>query len=158
MSNRQHVLQSLQVLNVLYHIMVPSRVLRPNTLTKLWCHAESPGLVYALSHYGSPHPDQLAPYRQDLLAFYCESAIGSKTPVSAEKLAAWSPLVAHITQQEFSSTILPAMLKYVKRTPEAALVSIKAFLSAVQLNLSSSAPEMLDQWVKLVRGSKESVR
>ena len=50
------------------------------------------------------------------------------------------------------------MLKYVKRTPEAALPSIKAFLHAVQLDLSSNASEMLDQWVKLVRGSKESVR
>jgi hypothetical protein len=120
--------------------------------------ADSPGLMYALLHFGSQHPDQLAPFRQDLLAFFCESALGAKLPVSAEKLDAYSPLAGQLSQVEFSSTVLPAILKYVRRTPEAALVSIKALLSATQLDLSSSAHDLMDQLLKLVRGSKESVR
>ncbi len=120
--------------------------------------ADSPGLMYALLHFGSQHPDQLAPFRQELLAFFCESALGAKLPVSAEKLDAYSPLAGQLSQVEFSSTVLPAILKYIRRTPDAALVSIKALLSATQLDLSSSAHDLMDQLLKLVRGSKESVR
>ncbi|DBB12167.1 TPA: hypothetical protein ACH3X3_006274 [Trebouxia sp. C0006] len=119
---------------------------------------DSPGLMYALLHFGSQHPKQLAPFRQELLAFFCESALGAKLPVSAEKLDAYSPLAGQLSQVEFGSTVLPAILKYVRRTPDAALVSIKALLSATQLDLSSSAHDLMDQLLKLVRGSKESVR
>ena len=124
------------------------------------CHmvADSPGLMYALLHFGSQHPSQLAPFRQDLLAFFCESALGAKLPLSTEKLDAYSPLASQLSQMEFSSTVLPAILKYIRRTPDAALVSIKALLSATQLDLSSSAHDLMDQLLKLVRGSKESVR
>ena len=120
--------------------------------------ADSPGLMYALLHFGSQHPNQLAPFKQDLLVFFCDSVLGAKQPVSAEKLSAYSPLAAQLSQAEFSSTILPAILKYVRRTPDAALVSIKALLNAVQLDLSSSAHDLIDQLLKLARGSKESVR
>ena len=120
--------------------------------------ADSPGLMYALLHFGSQHPKQLAPFRQELLAFFCESALGAKLPVSAEKLDAYSPLAGQLSQVEFGSTVLPAILKYVRRTPDAALVSITALLSATQLDLSSSAHDLMDQLLKLVRGSKESVR
>lgn len=92
------------------------------------------------------------------MALYSESVIGSKQPVPEVKLAAWSPLVAQLSQQDFTSTILPAMLKFVRRTPEAALGSIKALLAAAHLDLRSSAADMMEQWVKLVRGSKETVR
>ncbi len=114
--------------------------------------------MYALLHFGSQHPDQLSPFRKDLLAFYCDTVIGAKTPVPAENLDAYSPLLRQLTQQEFSNTVLPAILKFVRRTTEAALVSIKALVTVTQLDLSDSAHDLLDQLLKLVRGSKESVR
>lgn len=120
--------------------------------------ADSAGLMYAVLHFGSHHPDQLAPFRQGLLAFYCDTVLGAKLPASAEKLNAYSPLSAQLSQEDFSSVVLPAILKYMRRTPEAALPSMKALLSATQLDLSSSAHELTDQLLKLVRGSKESVR
>jgi len=137
-----------------------ARAAKPSDNQLIACHmvADSPGLMYALLHFGSQHPKQLAPFRQELLAFFFESALGAKLPVSAEKLDAYSPLASQLSQVEFSSTVLPAILKYVRRTPDAALVSIKALLSATQLDLSSSAHDLMDQLLKLVRGSKESVR
>ena len=114
--------------------------------------ADSPGLMYALLHFGSQHPDQLAPYRQDLLQTYCDTVLGSKTPVSAEKLDAYQPLLAQLDKEQFRGMVLPAVLKFVKRTPEAALVSMKALFQALQLDCSSTAPEVVDQLLKLIRG------
>ena len=78
--------------------------------------------------------------------------------MSAEKLDSYSPMLAQLDEEQFKSVVLLAVLKYVKRTPEAALVSIKALFQALQLDLSSSAQELVDQLVKLARGAKESVR
>ena len=120
--------------------------------------ADSPGLMYAVLHYGSQHRDQGAPYQQDLLHTYCDTVLGAKTPVPAEKLNAYSPLLAQLTEEQFKGTILPAVLKFVKRTPEAALNSTVYLFLALRLDLSSSASDIVDQMVKLIRGSKESVR
>ena len=116
--------------------------------------------MYAVLHFGSQHPDQLAPYQQDLLRTYCDTVLGAKTPVAAEKRDAYSPLLAQLSEEQFKATVLPAVLKFVKRTPEAALTStIYLFIAlTMRLDLSSSAPEVADQLVKLIRGSKESVR
>lgn len=122
------------------------------------CCADSPGLMYAVLHYGIQHPDQLAPHQQDLLRMYCDTILGAKTPVAAEKLDGYAPLLAQLSQDQFKGTVLPAAQKYVKRTPEAALVSMKALFQALQLDLSSSVPDVIDQLLKLIRGSKESVR
>lgn len=114
--------------------------------------------MYAVLHFSSQHPDQLAPYQQDLLRTYCDTILGAKTPVAAEKLDGYSPLLAQLNQEQFKGTVLPAAQKFVKRTPEAALVSMKALFQALQLDLSSSVPDVVDQLLKLIRGSKESVR
>ena len=92
------------------------------------------------------------------MVFFCDTVLGAKQPVSPEKLSAYSPLAAQLSQAEFSGTILPAILKYVRRTPDAALVSIKALLNAVQLDLSSCAHDLIEQLLKLARGTKDSVR
>lgn len=120
--------------------------------------ADSPGLMYAVLHHGTQHPDQLAPYQQDLLRMYCETILGAKTPVAAEKLDGYSPLLAQLSQDQFKGTVLPAAQKFVKRTPEAALVSMKVLFQALQLDLSSSVTDVVDQLLKLIRGSKESLR
>lgn len=114
--------------------------------------------MYAVLHYGSQHAEQIAPYQQDLLRTYCDTILGAKTPPPAEKLDAYSPLLAQLSQEQFRSAVLPAAQKFVKRTPEAALVSMKALFQALQLDLSSSVADVADQLVKLMRGSKESVR
>lgn len=119
---------------------------------------DSPGMMYAVLHFGSQHPQQIAPYQQDLLRTYCDTILGAKTPPAAEKLDAYSPLLAQLSQEQFRSTVLPAAQKFVKRTPEAALVSMKALFQALQLDLSSNIADVAEQLVKLMRGSKESVR
>lgn len=121
-------------------------------------YADSSGLMYAVLHYGTQHPNQVAPYQQDLLRMYCDTVLGAKTPVAAEKLDGYSPLLAQLSQDQFKGTVLPAAQKFVKRTPEAALVSMKALFQALQLDLSSSTPDVVDQLLRLVRGSKESLR
>ena len=120
--------------------------------------ADSPGLTYAVLHHSTQHADQLAPFQQDLLRMYCDTTLGAKTPVAAEKLDGYSPLLAQLSQDQFKGTVLPAAQKFVKRTPEAALVSMKALFQALQLDLSSSMPDIADQLLRLVRGSKESLR
>lgn len=114
--------------------------------------------MYAILHFASQHPDQLTAHRQDLLTFYCDRVLGAKAVLTAEAVNAYSPLLKDLTHEEFGKAILPAVLKYVKRTPEPALSSTKALLSAVQLDLSTFAPDLIDQLLKLVRGTKESVR
>ena len=114
--------------------------------------------MYAVLQHGTQHPDQLAPYQQDLLRMYCDTILGAKTPVAAEKLDGYSPLLAQLSQEQIKDTVLPAAQKFVKRTPEAALVSMKVLFQALQLDLSSSLPDVTDQLLKLIRGSKESVR
>lgn len=122
------------------------------------CVAGSSGLIYAVLHFASQHPDQLAAHRQDLLSFYSDTILGAKAVLPAEATNAYRPLLENVTQDEFGKFILPAVLKYVKRTPEPALSSTKALLGAIKLDLSSCAPELVDQLLKLARGSKDSVR
>ena len=112
----------------------------------------------ALLHYGSQHPDQLAPLKQDLLAFYSDTVLGAKTVLPASTLSAYMPLIRSLSQQDFGKVLLPAILKYVRRTPEPALTSTQALLSATQLDLSSIASELLEQLLKLARGTKETIR
>lgn len=112
----------------------------------------------ALLHYGSQHADQLAPLKQDLLAFYSDTVLGAKTVLPSGTLTAYTPLIRSLSQQDFSKVLLPAISKYIRRTPEPALSSTQALLSATQLDLSSIASELLDQLLKLVRGTKESIR
>lgn len=143
---------------------VLSLVLTPTIVCGMYCKlsgscsADSPGLMYAVLHFGSQHSEQIAPYQQDLLCTYCDTILGAKTPPAAERLDAYSPLLAQLSQEKFRSTVLPAAQKFVKRTPEAALISMQALFQALQLDLSSSIADVAEQLVKLMRGSKESVR
>ena len=120
--------------------------------------AGSSGLIHAVLHFASQHPDQLAAHKQDLLTSYSDTILGAKLVLLPEAASAYSPLLKHVTQDEFGKFILPAVLKYVKRTPEPALSSTKALLAAIKLDISSYAPELVDQLLKLARGGKDSVR
>lgn len=114
--------------------------------------------MYAVLHFASQHPDQLATHKQELLTFYSDTVLGAKAVLPAETLHAYSPLLKTLTQDEFSKLILPAILKFIRRTPEAALSSTQALMSVLQLDLSASASDLMDQLLKLVRGSKDSLR
>lgn len=122
------------------------------------CIAGSSGLIYAVLHFANQHPDQLAAHKQDLLTFYSDTILGAKAVLPAEAGSAYNPLLENLTQDDFGKIMLPAVLKYVKRTPEPALSSTKALLSAIKLDISSYATELVDQLLKLARGSKDSVR
>lgn len=132
--------------------------LHMQVLNSSHARAGSSGLMYAVLHFASQHPEQLASQRHNLLTFYSERVLGAKAVLPAETLHAYNPMLRSLTHEEFGKVVLPAVLKYVKRTPEPALSSTKALLSASQLDLSSYASDLVDQLLKLARGTKESVR
>ena len=82
------------------------------------------------------HPDQLQQHRGLLLFLYNEKVLGGKETVTTSTRQAYSKLLATVMQDELKATLIPTLMRMVRRSPEQALVNATALLSAVKLDLS----------------------
>jgi hypothetical protein len=103
-------------------------------------------------------PEQLAAHRPALLAGYVEHVLNAKTPQDAARLSAYGHLLAGVTHDEFSSTLLPAAQRMVKRSPDVTLPTVAMLCRCVRLDLSTYTAALAELLTQLCRHAKEPVR
>ena len=74
-------------------------------------------------------PPPPPPPREKRLTFYASAVLGSSP--SAHVHAGFAPLLAKATTEEWSGVLQPAVLKALKRTPDAAVASLVALLGSL---------------------------
>jgi hypothetical protein len=84
--------------------------------------------------------------------------LSSREAVPAGVLAAYRPLLAGLTPQGFGKTLLPALLRVVKRLPDAMLPCAEALLGMLTLDLSPHGAALMRDLEQQLRHQKESVR
>ena len=110
-----------------------------------------------ISHL-SEQPDALADHCGALLSLYIDHVLGSKERISAAALAGWSQLAASLTHEDLATTLLPAVQRMVKRSPDSALPSVALLLGAVELDLSRYVGDLVALLLLQSRHAKDSVR
>jgi len=84
--------------------------------------------------------------------------LGAREALSEAALSAWTPLAAAVTAGEVEGSLLPAMLRMAKRSPEGVVRSTASFLGGLKLDLSASAAGLATEMVPMLRHPKENVR
>jgi hypothetical protein len=110
-----------------------------------------------LRHLASS-PEQLSVHRPALLAGYVEHILNAKAPQDIAKLDAYGHLLAGVTHDEFSSMLLPAAQRMMKRSPDATLPTVAVLFRCMRLDLSTYAATIAEPLVQLCRHAKEPVR
>jgi hypothetical protein len=122
----------------------------------------SPGLVRAaLAGAMQQQQRQQQDSRQQaintLLPVLCDKVLAGREKPPASLLAAYGPLLGALELPQLTETLLPAASRAMRRTPEPAITALAAALQYVQLDLSSSALELVGLLVAQLR-AKEAVR
>ena len=87
----------------------------------------------------APRPTPAAaPPRASWLTFYANAVLGAATPPAAHCHAAFSALLRAATDEEWSAVLLPAVLKALKRTPDAAVAQLFALRGDTHALLSAA--------------------
>jgi hypothetical protein len=105
----------------------------------------------------------LAPQRGPAVAVcveaYAKAVLGATAAAQAQAGAvALAGALRHATEDQLKATLLPAMLRSLKRTPDAAIPSVAAALAALRVDAASLAPDLLPLLLASLRSAKEDVR
>ena len=87
----------------------------------------------------------------------CKVLAASERPSDAA-VDAYRPLLAALTHEDLSDTLLPLVARMAKRSPESVLGSTARMLSMLELDLSQHAAPLLTDLQPLLRHIKQPVR
>jgi hypothetical protein len=116
----------------------------------------SPGLTRALLEAVAGTPNQQAA-SEILLPVLCEKVIGGRDKPSPHTLAAYGPLLAALSSEDFSQKLLPAALRALRRTPEPAMHALAGLLPSLTADISGCVSELVTVLLQQLR-AKEAVR
>ncbi|KAK9866109.1 hypothetical protein WJX84_009505 [Apatococcus fuscideae] len=117
----------------------------------------SEGLARALLRAHATAPGLSDPQDQ-LLKAYCGKVLGSKEVVATHVHQAFQPLLAQLSAEQFGTSLLPVLLRMLKRSPEVTLPSLTSVCSEVQIDLSQHGPDLLAVLLPPLRSSKDNLR
>lgn len=120
--------------------------------------AGSPAAACLVLWHFASSPEQLAAHRPALLAGYVEHVLNAKTPQNTARLSAYGHLLAGVTHDDFSSVLLPAAQRMIKRSPDVTLPTVAMLCRCVRLDLSTYAAAIAEPLTQLCRHAKEPVR
>ena len=100
-------------------------------------------------------PPLLTTQRGEWIALYASAVLGAAHPPSAHATRAFVPLLASATDDEWSTRILPASLKAMKRTPDAALAALHTCISALPpaMEMDGASASLLEALTPLILGT-----
>ena len=84
--------------------------------------------------------------------------LSAREAVPPAVLCAYRPLLAGMSRERFAEALLPALLRVVKRSPDAMLPVAEAALGMLTLDLSPHAEALMRDLEQQLRHQKESVR
>ena len=97
---------------------------------------------------------KVAPERMTLV---CKVLAARDRPANAA-IDAYRPLLAALTHEEFSGTLLPLIARMAKRSPYSVLSSTARMLGMLELDLSRHAEVLLADVQPLLRHAKQPIR
>ena len=83
-----------------------------------------------------------AQYKDKFYDIFVKQVIGSKTLVSQDVMIRIRPVLQNICHDDFKKTILPAVSRFVLRSPEIAMNIVPSLISFVNLDLSQYSQEL----------------
>ena len=102
---------------------------------------------------------QRAPAAAVCVELYAKAVLGATAATQAQAGAvALAGALRLATDDQVKATLLPAMLRSLKRTPDAAIPSVAALLSALRVDSAALVPELLPLLLASTRSAKEDVR
>jgi hypothetical protein len=93
-----------------------------------------------------------------LLQLFVDRALAARERPSDHALACYRPLLAAATPDQVATLLLPAAVRAVKRSPEAALASAGFMLGVLGGDLSGASAELAAALLQQARHAKEPVR
>ena len=118
----------------------------------------SPGLAWVLLTYLATDGAQLDAHRSALIELYIDKVLSARERPSAAALAQWAHLAALLTLEDLRGTLLPAIQRLAKRSPDVVLPSVAALLAAVRADLSGVVPGLMATLLQLARHARDTVR
>ena len=105
----------------------------------------------------------LAPQRGPAVAvcveLYAKAVLGATAAAQAQAGAvALAGALRYATEDQLKATLLPAMLRNLKRTPDAAIPSVAAALAALRVDAAPLVPDLMPLLLASLRSAKEDVR
>lgn len=125
--------------------------------TQAWCLAGSEGLARALLR-APPAAPGLTGLQDQLTKGYCTKVLASKDATPAHVQQAYEPLLAQVSSEQFVTSLLPVLLRMLKRSPEVTLPSLVSICSSSKLDLSDHANDLLAVLLPNLRSSKDNLR
>eukprot|EP00898_Chlorokybus_atmophyticus_P007528 jgi/Chlat1/7777/Chrsp66S07244 len=119
------------------------------------------GLVAVLLQYlssDSKHGELWERVKPQMLELYAKVVFGAKERPPAFATTVFAPALQQASHEEFSSVVLPAAVRALKRSPEVGLPTLNSLLSNVSLDLSKDAAELLPSLLQLARHADDSLR
>ena len=126
-------------------------------LTQLLFLAGSEGLARALLR-APPAAPGLSGLQDQLIKGYCNKILASKEATPAHVQQAYEPLLAQVSSEQFVTSLLPVLLRMLKRSPEVTLPSLASICSSSRLDLSDHATDLLAVLLPNLRSSKDNLR
>ncbi|RMX46865.1 hypothetical protein pdam_00022068, partial [Pocillopora damicornis] len=126
-------------------------------ISKLEASQENCCLTGLLFNFCTKNKDveTIGKFKKTLLEMYVKAVINSKTRPSHHVLVNIPPLLSHVTHDDFSSLILPALQKSLLRNPEVVLESAAYLISSVSIDLSKYALDICKNTVGQLRAKEE---
>lgn len=84
--------------------------------------------------------------------------LNSREPLPATQVTAYRAWIEALTAEDFEGSLLPALVRMSKRSPESVVRSTALLLSMLKLDSSSFAPSLAKDMLSMVRHPKENVR
>lgn len=119
--------------------------------------AGSEGLARALLR-APPAAPGLTGLQEKLIKGYCTKVLASKDATPAHVQQAYEPLLAQVSSEQFVTSLLPVLLRMLKRSPEVTLPSLASICSSSRLDLSDHANDLLAVLLPNLRSSKDNLR
>ena len=116
-------------------------------------------LVQVIWGYASKHKDVAVKVSQPLLQIFVEAVLSAKEVPPQTTLACYTKLLADASESDVMATLVPAFLRMIRRSPEAALGASTFMLCTLTRDLSTAAAtDMLPALLQQARHAKETVR
>ncbi|KAJ7333816.1 eIF-2-alpha kinase activator GCN1 [Desmophyllum pertusum] len=99
--------------------------------------------------------ETISRFKKPLLEMYVKAVINRKTRPANHVLVNIGPLLCHVTHDDFSNLILPAVQKSLLRNPEVVLESAAYLISSVSIDLSKYAVDICKNTVGQLRAKED---
>ncbi|XVF57046.1 hypothetical protein PTKIN_Ptkin06aG0171600 [Pterospermum kingtungense] len=121
-------------------------------------YKETPELLSLLLEFSSSVPSKFEQSKPIFLDIYVKAILNTREKPTKGLSESFRPLFARMSHEDLQSTVIPSLVKMLKRNPEIVLESVGVLLSLVDLDLSKYAMEILSVILPQARHAEDGRR